>query len=861
MTLLFSTCLVIAATLVFQDPNKLPASDKRSRQQHFPPFAEATIIPAAALTSNNNNNNIINTNQTNNFHQQQQPEQVLCRASIPLYQQHDNKLYFKVPENAPNGTCVGHIRSSDNSVPDLLIVPKRNASDPLDKDSISDAELLYAFRLTAEGDLVTNAPLDRERREFYKFGAVCMKLFCEVSITVQIEDVNDNAPRFYVPPDQQQLPSVIPEGLSKENISSIVVKWPEGQTRISYELPVAIDLDIGGNGIQEFVLRDANSINSVGHRTQNIFCMVEHGAPSSSHCNQESFDQVEVDDIRQPFIQQAPVLVTSKQLQNYITSGSGYTKNSISLINLKPLDRETQPRHQFIAQVVDGGQPPLTGRLLITIEVTDINDNDPVFEKSYYEVRVKENATVNSLLLVVAAHDADLDANAQISYKIVDQQNEPLFKIDSKRGELTLVRPLDYEQASYHELRIEARDHGSPPRSSSTKVKIIVEDIDDSPPSVSAIRQQLDPADRKMAMQMISGDSNRSAEQGLLGSGSLGDSGAQTATDLNGQTLLPSYRILNWFAQMDSPSLFIVVLVGLFAVAFSMCLVKIKSRQPESDYNDTALTLNNGQTKQSPNHSLSNEHSNSSNDHNINNNHHTGGASGGRSHHDSSHHQRRAINGSFANLNAGSAAGLGSMNSKLRYQSYHPDSSNLYHNPYQNYQPGRHLSTNSHLQHVPPDSPNHQHQVATLPLHSTSSHQAQLPHTPCNLLGGSFSHWPRPAGSTIGCFISGSGHTLHAHGAATVGGGGTPVSTLDCAPPSSSTPQQQQQPLDRWFDLGVSSQLILAHDLYGSYNWDYLADWTPEYHTLMPIVQSLRKQPSSWTTPWACQQSTVNPPV
>lgn len=286
-------------------------------------------------------------------------------------------------------------------------------------------------------------------------------------------------------------------------------------------------------------------------------------------------------------------------------------------------------------------------------------------------------------------------------------------------------------------------------------------------------------------------------------------------------------QLANWLDQQinSPPLLFIIVLVALFAVASAACLVKIKSRQPESDYEDTALTLNNGQTKLSPNHSISN-HDQHSND------------PPPPAHHGSANQYQVAT------------------------LPLHSNSSHSHHHLVGHHRSRRHLSTNSHLQHMPaPDSPN-QHQVSTLPLlHSSSSHHqsGQLPHTPCNLIGGSFSHWPRTPGSTMGCFMSGSGHAIHTHGAATVGGGGTPASTLDCvvSPPDLSSAgqlQQQNQPLDRWFDLGVSSQLVMANDLYGSYNWDYLANWTPDYQSLMPIVQSFRKQNPPWTTQWTQSQ-------
>lgn len=60
------------------------------------------------------------------------------------------------------------------------------------------------------------------------------------------------------------------------------------------------------------------------------------------------------------------------------------------------LDYETAQRHQLVVLATDGGEPPLSANLTILVDVQDINDNAPVFERNEYTVKVLESMAVNS---------------------------------------------------------------------------------------------------------------------------------------------------------------------------------------------------------------------------------------------------------------------------------------------------------------------------------------------------------------------------------------------------------------------------------------------------------------------------------
>ncbi|NXA16713.1 PCDGD protein, partial [Sapayoa aenigma] len=58
----------------------------------------------------------------------------------------------------------------------------------------------------------------------------------------------------------------------------------------------------------------------------------------------------------------------------------------------------------------------MSGTVHIRVNVTDANDNPPMFSKRLYEVRVPENLPAGSLVLRVCATDADAGSNGRVSY-------------------------------------------------------------------------------------------------------------------------------------------------------------------------------------------------------------------------------------------------------------------------------------------------------------------------------------------------------------------------------------------------------------------------------------------------------------
>lgn len=60
------------------------------------------------------------------------------------------------------------------------------------------------------------------------------------------------------------------------------------------------------------------------------------------------------------------------------------------------LDFETSQRHTLIVTATDSGEPPLSANLTIFVEVQDVNDNLPIFERNEYTIKALESTPINS---------------------------------------------------------------------------------------------------------------------------------------------------------------------------------------------------------------------------------------------------------------------------------------------------------------------------------------------------------------------------------------------------------------------------------------------------------------------------------
>lgn len=124
---------------------------------------------------------------------------------------------------------------------------------------------------------------------------------------------------------------------------------------------------------------------------------------------------------------------------------------------------------------------------MVKIQVTDVNDNRPIFYPSEYNVSLREAPSAMSSstpIIAVAATDLDSGPFGIVSYRIADGNDAGIFRIDRLTGEIFIAKPsmLSSRSQPYHTLNISAVDGGGLKTLHNAEVFISVIDSRHRPP-------------------------------------------------------------------------------------------------------------------------------------------------------------------------------------------------------------------------------------------------------------------------------------------------------------------------------------------------------------------------------------------
>ncbi|XP_063064688.1 protocadherin Fat 4-like [Engraulis encrasicolus] len=149
----------------------------------------------------------------------------------------------------------------------------------------------------------------------------------------------------------------------------------------------------------------------------------------------------------------------------------------------KALDREEADEITFKVVATDQGRPSRSATADVTVTLTDVNDNNPVFAMAQHYIAVSEIDEPGLVLVKLNATDADDGVNAAVTYLITKQDpvtKPPAFGVDAVSGELTLAAKLDFGNATRYVLTVEAVDGGTPPLTGVATVMVQVEDVNNN---------------------------------------------------------------------------------------------------------------------------------------------------------------------------------------------------------------------------------------------------------------------------------------------------------------------------------------------------------------------------------------------
>ena len=269
-----------------------------------------------------------------------------------------------------------------------------------------------AFHIASTtGEIIIVKDLDRERHSEYNLevgatdrGTPPLESTCNVVIT--LNDVNDNAPMFK-------------HDIYETNVSELI------EIGASVIQVTAIDRDVGDNARITYDITSGNE--------QEVFAL----------------------------------------------------DSETGIISLREsLDFDTVDGYRFIVRATDSNrQNPLSALTVVHIIVEDENDNAPAFPVNGYYEFISENAPIGSPVFSAHANDLDRGYYGKLNYTIHSTENTDKFGIDSETGVVSTKVVFDYEQRQGYYFTIKAEDAGG--LSATVSVQVNVESQDEFAPAFS----------------------------------------------------------------------------------------------------------------------------------------------------------------------------------------------------------------------------------------------------------------------------------------------------------------------------------------------------------------------------------------
>ncbi|XP_010785875.1 protocadherin alpha-13-like [Notothenia coriiceps] len=164
--------------------------------------------------------------------------------------------------------------------------------------------------------------------------------------------------------------------------------------------------------------------------------------------------------------------------------------NYYSLVVDGALDREGCSFYNVTIKAADEGTPPLSSISVITVQVSDVNDNAPGFIEPVINIYIKENSPVGVCIYKITAVDPDVNENARVTYSLDgDSKSIPItsaVNINSETGDIITLQSFNYEELKTFQFKVQATDSGVPPLSSNVTVNVLILDENDNNPTVLA---------------------------------------------------------------------------------------------------------------------------------------------------------------------------------------------------------------------------------------------------------------------------------------------------------------------------------------------------------------------------------------
>ncbi|XP_060765542.1 protocadherin gamma-A12-like [Neoarius graeffei] len=422
---------------------------------------------------------------------------------------------YSIPEETPEGSFVGSIAKDLGIEISRLISGKARV--------VTKGGRQYVELSRDKGTLVVKERIDRE--ELCKQTTPCSFTFDLIMenpielhrVTVEVQDINDNAPKF-------------PKGTVNLQISE--------NTEIEGRFPLdrAEDLDVEINGIESYSLTPTDhfklKINAQADGDKHVEMVLQReldreerdelklvltaydgGSPRKSGTMQIHISVLDVNDnkpackesvykaeVRENLAPGTVVTAVSAtdadqgvngQITYSFAQASKEARNVFkintetgAITTLGTLDYESDKSYQLNVKAMDKGG--LADTCKVIVEVLDENDNSPSIQLMSFSNFIAENSPTGTTVAVINVEDADSGKNGLVQCKI--NENVP-FKIESSLSDyyaLITDETLDRENIAEYNITIVVSDQGSPARHNNKTINVKISDVNDNPPVFSS---------------------------------------------------------------------------------------------------------------------------------------------------------------------------------------------------------------------------------------------------------------------------------------------------------------------------------------------------------------------------------------
>ncbi|XP_065212799.1 DE-cadherin isoform X2 [Planococcus citri] len=350
----------------------------------------------------------------------------------------------------------------------------------------------------------------------YKLGAVH-------SLTIMVDDVNDNFPKFTKDLTVGGVSENQPPGTPVMQVNAVDDDKTPSFSKITYILEdntenFDIDPNTGNITTKQTFDRETKD-------TYNVKVSAIDGAPSSHSDNGEPNKATQVFSIEIIDMNDHSPIFTKRKYEADISEDAG-TNQLVTEVKADDEDSASSIIYSIKSGNVNDAFfiEPETGKIKVKsgldyekiteyvlkveafdglyrdeseveIRILNVNDNPPAFLEFQRETTIQEETLVPGCLLTVRAFDPDIsnrNAPQNIVYSLVNEHLQKYFSID-KDGCLSLIKPLDREPPNGNEkwqVYIRASDDGGPgvnknSLSSAAELVINLIDINDNAPTLN----------------------------------------------------------------------------------------------------------------------------------------------------------------------------------------------------------------------------------------------------------------------------------------------------------------------------------------------------------------------------------------